>query len=779
MVSRVHIIIHGAVQGVGFRPFVYRLASEMGLKGNVLNSTNGVHIEAESQPELLRQFILRLEKEKPRTAYIQSLEYSFLDSIGYQDFIIRESSGDQDISAFILPDIAVCPDCLREMNDPEDRRYLYPFINCTNCGPRFSIIEKLPYDRPNTSMKIFTMCDACREEYEDPVNRRFHAQPIACPECGPQIELWGSSGKILETGHEALLRTTELIREGLIIGLKGIGGFQLLVNGMDAEAIARLRLRKRREEKPFALMFPNIEIIKDVSIVSEFEERLLYSPESPIVLLKRKVGNDKKLALEEIAPQNPNLGIMLPYSPLHHLLLDALKIPVIATSGNISDEPICIDEFEAVQKLGQIADFFLVHNRPIVRQVDDSIVRVILGRELVLRRARGYAPLPISLGKTSESPESDENYLALGAHLKNTVAIGKGRNIFVSQHIGDLATAEANNAFEKVIRDFRDMYQINHPIVVSDLHPDYLSTKYGENHFPEVERVQHHLAHFAACMAENQLDDEVIGVSWDGTGYGEDGAIWGGEFFCYQNGKYEHVAQLRKFPLPGGDLAIKEPRRSALGILYEIYAESIFRESNLLPGNFSGEELNLFKQMLIKNINCPKTSSAGRLFDAVASLLNIRQKINYEGQAAMMLEFSVATSEKGHYSFTLSGTDPLVIDWQPMIEKILHEIKEGTSGNAIAMKFHRTLAAMILNVCQRLSSKKVALTGGCFQNAILLERTVTLLRENDFVPYWHQRIPPNDGGISLGQIAYLKSVKRYNQTKTLLESKISFEKEVK
>jgi hydrogenase maturation protein HypF len=779
MISRVKIIIRGAVQGVGFRPFVYRLASEMDLKGFVLNSTHGVVIEAENHPDVLSRFVLRLQNEKPVSAFIQSLEYSFLDAIGYGDFTIRESVNDQDISAFILPDIAVCQDCLGEMNDPKDRRYLYPFINCTNCGPRFSIIEKLPYDRPNTSMKIFTMCEACREEYEDPLNRRFHAQPIACPDCGPRIELLDNSGKVLQTGQEALLRTIELIRDGLIVGLKGIGGFQLLVNSLDARAIARLRSRKRREEKPFALMFPNIGMVKDVCLVSEIEERLLHSPESPIVLLKLKDDDKAGLALAEIAPHNPNLGIMLPYSPLHHLLLASLKVPVVATSGNISDEPICIDEIEALQKLGQIADYFLSHNRPIVRQVDDSIVRVMLGRELVLRRARGYAPLPISINKVTTSTEIEQNFLALGGHLKNTVAIGKGWNIFVSQHIGDLATAEANNAFENVIRDFQDMYQIKNPVVVTDMHPDYLSTKYGETHFAEIEKVQHHLAHFAACMAENQLDDEAIGVSWDGTGYGENGTIWGGEFFRFWNGRYEHIAHLRKFPLPGGDLAIKEPRRSALGILFEIFGDSIFQDHKILTGNYSGEELNLFRQMLVKNTNCPQTSSAGRLFDAVASLLDIRQKINYEGQAAMMLEYSANSLETGCYSFTVSGKNPMVIDWQPMFEQILPEIMNEQPKGQIAMKFHLTLAEMILKVCKQFPLKKVILTGGCFQNAILLESTVNLLRENDYIPYWHQRIPPNDGGISLGQIAYLKFVKKHDREINLAEPKMNFEKELK
>lgn len=755
---------------------MYRLAEEMDLKGFVLNSTNGVAIEAEGQKDILSRFVLRLEQEKPASAFIQSLEYSFLDPAGYDYFKIKESSEDQDVSAFILPDIGVCKDCLRELYDPDDRRYLYPFINCTHCGPRFSIIEKLPYDRPNTSMKIFAMCDACKDEYENPLNRRFHTQPIACPGCGPRIELWDTSGKILQAGHEALLQAADLIRNGFIVGLKGIGGFQLLVNAEDGEAISRLRARKHREEKPFALMFPDLGMIKKICRVSKLEERLLNSPEAPIVLLKLDGHSEIAVALPEIAPQNPNLGIMLPYSPLHHLLLSSLSIPVVATSGNISDEPICIDEFEALGKLGQIADYFLVHNRPIVRHVDDSIVRVILGREMVLRRARGYAPLPILLDNASTSADASETFLAVGGHLKNTVAIGKGKNIFVSQHIGDLTTVEANKAFEKVITDFRDMYQIISPTVIADMHPDYLSSKYAENHFPRVNRAQHHVAHVAACIAENQLKDGIVGVSWDGTGLGEDGTLWGGEFFCYHNGLYDHIAQFRKFPLPGGDLAIQEPRRSAMGLLFEIFGESIFRDNKFILKNFLPEELNTLHQMLNKKINSPPTSSAGRLFDAVASLLDIRQKINYESQAAMMLEFSANSAEEDSYPFAVLGKKPLVIDWQSMIEQILLEIRNEVPKNTIAMKFHQTLAHMILEVCSRSRFKKVVLTGGCFQNAILLEQTVKLLRKHNRVPYWHQRIPPNDGGISLGQIAYIKNSRRPAISK---ETKIGPEKEMK
>ena len=524
---RVKITIHGAVQGVGFRPFIFRLASELNLKGFVLNSSAGVQIEAEGEKYILDSFVLRIEKEKPKAAIINSLEFSFLDETGFNKFEIVKSNDADEKTTLIVPDIAVCDDCLNELYDPNDRRYLYPFINCTNCGPRFSIINSLPYDRPNTSMYEFEMCDDCRKEYEDPANRRFHAQPVACPKCGPHIELWDSSGNLISKNHSTINNAIEKIKEGKIIALKGIGGFQLIVDATDIKAVDELRIRKHREEKPFAVMFPNIESVKEICVVNDFEERLLLSPEAPIVLLKKHVNKDiEKIISPSVAPGNPYLGVMLAYSPLHHLLLNELGKPIVATSANISEEPIIIDENEALNKLKNIADYYLVNNRKIVRHVDDSIVRVILGREMVLRRARGYAPLPIQ----NKINLNGNKILAVGGHLKNTIALSVGNNIFSSQHIGDLSTQEAEKTFEDVINDFEKLYEVKTDNIVSDLHPDYISTKFAKTKNKNLTQVQHHTAHIAACVAENQIDDEVLGVSWDGTGYGTDGNIWGGNF---------------------------------------------------------------------------------------------------------------------------------------------------------------------------------------------------------------------------------------------------------
>ncbi|MFH2004667.1 MAG: carbamoyltransferase HypF, partial [Bacteroidota bacterium] len=542
MISRSKIAIRGAVQGVGFRPFIYRLATEMNLKGFVNNSTLGVFIEVEGEKSILDEFILRIEKEKPPISVITSLEFSFLDPKGFTTFEIQKSQAAGQKTALILPDIAVCSDCINEMLNPNDRRYRYPFINCTNCGPRFSIIESIPYDRPNTSMRSFQMCEECQTEYEDPLNRRFHAQPIACPKCGPHIELWDESGKIISTRDEALKETAALISEGKIIALKGLGGFQLIVDARSDEAVKQLREKKHREEKPFALMFPKLEAIKDCCDVSAFEERLLCSPESPIVLLRRNQKSvvspqgllrssknsepqslpstlytlNSALTLSEfVAPNNPYLGVMLPYTPLHHLLMNELKFPIVATSGNLSEEPMCIDEQEAVERLKGIADFFLVHNRPIVRHVDDSIVRVIDEREMVMRRARGYAPLPIQITGSNVN----EDILAVGGHLKNTVALKVGNNVFISQHIGDLSTNEAFNTFQKVIEDFQNLYESKVSKIICDLHPEYLSTKFAQTKNIKIEQVQHHYAHIAACRAENQIEGKALGVSWDGTGF--------------------------------------------------------------------------------------------------------------------------------------------------------------------------------------------------------------------------------------------------------------------
>ncbi|MCU0365463.1 MAG: carbamoyltransferase HypF [Ignavibacteriaceae bacterium] len=747
MSTRIHISIRGAVQGVGFRPFIYKLANELNLSGYVLNNSSGVFIEAEGNEPILRNFLSRIEADKPKLSVITSLEHSFLDPLGYSKFEIKESQENKDVSAFILPDISVCDDCLKEMFDPNDRRYLYPFINCTNCGPRFSIIESLPYDRPNTSMKNFEMCDKCQDEYKNTLDRRFHAQPTACPNCGPQLFLWDENGNVVSEKHSAIKQTSDLIRQGKIIALKGLGGFQLIVDATNDEAVGELRKRKRREEKPFALMFPELKSVKEICEVSEIEERVLCSPESPIVLL-RKNSSIRYLesGISELStPKNPYLGLMLPYTPLHHLLMRELKLPIVATSANLSEEPICIDEFEALERLRGVSDYYLVHNRPIVRHVDDSIIRVIMNRELIMRRARGYAPLPVMVNEKFDLLK-EKTILAVGGHLKNTVALKKGNNIFISQHIGDLSTEGSNKTFKKVIGDFKLLYNAEPDEIISDLHPEYISTKYAMHLSEKIEQVQHHFAHVAACRFENQVEGEALGVSWDGTGYGLDGTVWGGEFF------------------PGGEKAIKEPRRSLTGILFEITGISFVNEfSDLIENKFTSAEIGILLNMLSKKINSPITSSVGRLFDSVSSLLGICDRTNYEGQGAMMLEFVADLNEKGSYPFEIKESDkfqpeadePLaqIVDWVPIIISIINDIRKDVKPSIISTKFHNTLAKVILEIAKKSGMKKVVLSGGCFQNALLTERTINLLQENNYKVYWHQRIPPNDGGIALGQIA--------------------------
>ncbi len=821
MKERLQITIRGAVQGVGFRPFVYRLATELHLVGWVSNSPQGVCVQAEGEREILDSFLLRIEKEKPPRSFIQSLEFSFLDPLGYSRFEIRESDQSGDPSALVLPDIATCPECLDEIFDPGNRRYRYPFTNCTNCGPRFSIIESFPYDRPNTTMNEFPMCPECRQEYENPLDRRFHAQPNACPNCGPQLALWSPDGRILAKRNDALRQVAEALSEGKIVGVKGIGGFHLMVDARNEEAVVRLRQRKHREEKPFALMFPSIESIRMECEVSDLEERLLLSAEAPIVILNRKMkiencapkahqppaeksslDNRHSAICPSVAPRNPSLGAMLPYTPLHHILMRALGFPVVATSGNLTDEPICIDEREALKRLGGIVDLFLVHNRPIVRHVDDSVVRVMMGRELVLRRARGYAPLPVSLKSSDES-----TILAVGAHLKNTIALAKGGNVFISQHIGDLETQESLNAFHDVIKSLKNLYNASPETFVCDLHPDYLSTQFAKVADANAIQVQHHFAHVASCMAENQLEGQLLGVSWDGTGYGPDGSIWGGEFLLVGESSFERVGTLRHFKLPGGEKAIHEPRRAAIGVLYEIYGESLFERDDIpFLKAFDSGELLLLRQMLMKHINSPVTSSAGRLFDAAASLIGLRDVVRFEGQAAMELEWAIgAVKTEETYPFSIAQPEAdaplahecrvpsdqssnarceqgredrnalLEVDWIPMIMELIQDVKHKFPSAIISAKFHNTLTSMIVDVARRVGEKRIVLTGGCFQNKYLTERTVRQLEENGFKVYWHQRVPPNDGGISLGQVYVAQRMKRAKSKRAsnLLESSLA------
>jgi hydrogenase maturation protein HypF len=793
--ARLKLTVRGAVQGVGFRPFIYRLATGAGLTGWVNNSAQGVFIEVEGPRASLETFLLRLESEKPPRSSIQSLEASWLDPAGYPGFEIRRSEPGGAKTTLVLPDIATCPDCLAEILDPSNRRFGYPFTNCTNCGPRFSIIQSLPYDRANSSMKRFSMCPECQAEYDDPRDRRFHAQPNACPVCGPQLELWDRKGTRLSDARpesarsrNALSAAAEAVRQGQIVAVKGLGGFHLMVAAHNDDAVRRLRQLKHREEKPFALMFPSLPAIKAACEISPLEERLLRSPEAPIVLLRlhaSRITHHASALSPSIAPANPNLGVMLPYTPLHHLLLSAVGFPVVATSGNLSDEPICTDEHEALERLGCIADLFLVHNRPIVRHVDDSIARVMLGREIVLRRARGYAPLPVQLPSAICHRPSGIAHavLAVGAHLKNTVALSVGRQVFLSQHIGDLETDQSFDAFRRVIADFQNLYESRPTLIAADAHPDYLSTKYAHDLVSRSSRrkvaqtsaprpspldpvlipVQHHLAHVFSCMAENELGPPVLGVSWDGTGYGLDGTVWGGEFFLVTDTSSERVAHLRPFRLPGGDAAVKEPRRTALGVLYEMFGEAAFGKTGLASLQaFSPTELGPLKTMFARHLNSPQTSSAGRLFDAVASLVGLHQQVHYEGQAALELEFAVEGSQPttetypcpllSAHASRITHHASSILNWSPMIESVLSDLDHRVPLSRIAARFHNALAEAIIAVAKHVGQPRVVLSGGCFQNRYLTERTVQRLQEEGIRPYWHQRIPPNDGGIALGQV---------------------------
>lgn len=759
MKQRIQISIQGAVQGVGFRPFIFKLANELNLKGVIANSLNGVLIDVEGYEIALSEFLSRIKSDKPVHSIINNVTVTKLELNGFNDFKIIESNSGGDPETIILPDIAVCNDCLNEMFDPQNRRYLYPFINCTNCGPRFSIIESLPYDRPNTSMKNFQMCDKCRSEYENPHDRRFHAQPIACSDCGPQIQLLNQNGEVICEKENAITETVIKLKEGKVIALKGLGGFQLLVRAQDDNAVQKLRERKHRDQKPFALMFPSIEKIKGYCLVSEEEEKILLSPEAPIVLLKRKNNflKESNTISGLVAPQNPYFGVMLPYTPLHHLLMKKIGEPIIATSGNISEEPMCISEKEAIERLCAIADYFLVNNRPIVRPVDDSVVRIINNELMILRRARGYSPLPFSIRNAAK-----ENLICVGGHLKNNISLKKGTEVFISQHIGDLENTEAERYFQNSISDFKQMYKVMPDYFVHDLHPNYSSTKYCIQQNIKTISVQHHLAHIAACYEENKIEGKCFAVCWDGTGFGLDGTIWGGEFFIYDENNFSHFAQLRQFRLPGGDAAVRDTRRALSGVLFEIFGEHIHFDKFKLNG--SSKDFKLFIQMLKKNINCFTTSSAGRLFDAVSSLLNVCQSSSYEGQAAMMLEFIADKNIKKSYNFNLIEKDKFVVDWQPIFEEMFVDLETECSLSEISAKFHNTLIEIIISLAKKAKHKNVLLTGGCFQNIFLLERAVVRLIENGFNPYWNKIIPINDGGISFGQAVFANSFIRKNKT---------------
>jgi hydrogenase maturation protein HypF len=752
------LTVRGVVQGVGFRPFVHRLASGLGLAGWVNNSNEGVQLEVEGPTQAVESFRLRLELEKPPRSVIHGVESSWLSPAGYRVFAIVSSESGGEKGALVPPDIATCPDCLRDIFAPDNRRFRYPFTACAHCGPRFTVVESLPYDRANTSMRHFALCPACQAEFDNPSDRRFHAQTNACPVCGPRLELWQRDGKIPGSGDSALASAARAIRAGKIVALKGLGGFHLIVLASDDFAVRRLRELKQREEKPFAVMFPSISAARVECEISPLEERLLESPAAPIVLLRR--GPAPSSLSPEIAPRHPCLGAMLPSTPLHHLLMADLAVPVVATSGNLKDETVCVDERDALRRLAGVADLFLVHDRPIIRALDDSVVRVMAGREMVLRRARGYAPLPVTLPADIQVP----GILAVGAHQKNTVALAAGRQVFLSQHIGDLENVVTYEAFLRAITDLPKLFDARPSIIASDAHPDYLSSQFAaelveRNPTLRGIRVQHHGAHVLACMAENELEPPVLGVAWDGSGHGLDGTIWGGEFLLVTASSIERRAHPRPFPLPGAEQAVREPRRVALALLREVFGDAAFDPaSSPADFGFSASEINALKTMLEKGLNSPPTSSVGRLFDGVAALAGMRQTVSYEGQAAVELELALdGITTDDAYCFRIpkldeSGDAPLIIDWRPIIEGVVADMKCRAPAGVISAKFHNSLVEAIIAIARRNGELRVALTGGCFQNRYLLERAIRRLGEEGFRAYWHQHVPPNDGGIALGQI---------------------------
>lgn len=798
---RLEITVCGVVQGVGFRPFVYRAARTHGLSGWVRNESDTVRISVRGSGDSLDAFLQTLRHRHPPQARVESVEVKQIVCEGGQSALTFQVLHSREGAAprpAIPADLATCAECVAEVCDPAERRHSYPFTNCTNCGPRWSIIERLPYDRRRTSMSEFAMCRDCRAEYEDPEDRRFHAQPIACPACGPALRLLDSDGQETVAGDEALAAAAAAVRQGQIVALKGLGGFQLLADATNTHAVSRLRQRKQRPDRPFAVMLPSPAAVRSYCDASDQEIAALTSHEAPILLLTRRPekerGSREQAAHDEIetalrpisgwasenriaeavAPGNPYLGVMLPYTPLHHLLMAEIGGPTICTSGNLSEEPMVITTEDAVARLGSIADVILTHNRPIVRPVDDSVAR--LGRDglEIYRRARGYAPLPIALGFQT-SP-----LLALGGHLKNTVALGLGHQIVLSPHIGDLDSVLSVEAHRQAARDLVGFFEVTPQMVVCDLHPDYSSTTHAESlaagwKVPLL-RVQHHQAHVAACVVEHGLEGPVLGFSWDGTGYGPDGTVWGGEVLECEGAHFTRVAHLRTFGLPGGDRAVREPRRSALGLLFEIFGEDA---SEFLGGLFRSAELKTLMSLLSRSVRTPRASSMGRLFDAVAALCGLPPVISFEGQAAMALEFAAFSEMKESYPLPLRDGQPAIADWEPLIRAVLADRRAGELIGCISARFHNALAELAVTVAQRhltfgqtslgrsgsgsreragadripeSAKVPVVLTGGCFQNVLLARAVRTRLREAGFDVYTHRQVPAGDGGVAVGQV---------------------------
>jgi hydrogenase maturation protein HypF len=771
--ERREVWVRGIVQGVGFRPFVYALARRHGLSGTVRNDAEGVSIEVEGAPEELERFVRALEEDAPPLAVVESVLWQPLATLGDGEFRIEESREGFRRQALVSPDVATCDDCLSELLDPTDRRYRYPFTNCTNCGPRFTITRSVPYDRATTTMSRFTMCPDCRREYEDPADRRFHAQPNACPVCGPRVRLLDRFGHELHAKPEdPVARAARMLRGRAIVAIKGLGGYHLACDPFDEMAVRTLRGRKVRQDKPFALMARDLAQVHAICRVSPEEEALLTSPARPIVLLERRENTG---VAEEVAPRQSTLGVMLAYTPLHHVLLRDAGIPLVMTSGNNSDEPIAYRDEEALDQLCEIADYFLLHDREIHMRCDDTVVRTAGGRQCPVRRSRGYAPAPLRLA----TPFS-RHTLACGGELKNTFCLARDHHAFVSHHIGDMENYETLRSFREGIEHYCRLFDVSPELLAYDLHPEYLSTKYAreleETGLPAF-GVQHHQAHVASCLADNErpAKERVIGVALDGTGYGTDAAVWGGEFFegSLQEG-FIRRAHLEYAPLPGASAAIRQPWRMALAHLITRHGEEETIKLPLEAVRKAGERnVRLIARLVEHKLNTPPTSSAGRLFDAVAALVGVpgSSRTTYEGQAAIELELIAAGPTGRTYPISLRPeADTWVVETQEVIAAVVEDLLSGRPAPEISATFHRTIAEIITTTCEKIREtdkvNTVALSGGTFQNMLLLTQTTDLLEEKQFVVHKHQRIPANDGGLALGQ-AVLADKRRFESNKNL------------
>lgn len=741
------IDIRGTVQGVGFRPFVYSLASRLNLSGFVTNNAGGVAIEVEGDAEILERFERELTSSPPPLARIDSIGARRLPPTGERSFRIEHSRTDGDASVFISPDVATCDACLQELFDANNRRFRYPFINCTACGPRLTIVTGSPYDRERTTMASFAMCAACRAEYLNPADRRFHAEPIACAACGPHLEIRNAAGGRLDAGP--ITAAARMIASGCIVAIKGLGGFHLACDAGNAAAVARLRHRKQRDDKPFAVMVQNLAAVRSLCDVRSCDQAVLQSAARPIVLLPKRAG---ARVVDAVAPENTHLGVMLPYTPLHHLVMEASAgRAVVMTSGNRSDEPIAIDNAEALERLHDIADLFVVHNRPIHVRCDDSVIRPTANSPIVIRRSRGYTPATLSLPLSCDEP-----ILATGGQLKNTFALGRGRQALVSHHLGDLDDFRAYEAFTRDVALYEEMFGVHPRIVAHDLHPDYASTRFALERPDTVPvAVQHHHAHLASCMAEHQLLGPVIGVIWDGAGWGTDGCVWGGEFLVGDYGRSDRTAHLRYVAQPGGDRAAREPWRMALAHLRDAGVD----ETALLSTTIDGARRATVHRMIDRALNSPMTSSIGRLFDAVAALCGARDVMTYEGQAATWLEaLAEQASPDIAYPFEIDQRfAPAVVDTRPLIQAIAADRLAGIDARVVARRFHATLTQIVTTVCAsiRVSTglSRVVLTGGVFANALLAVELANTMAAADFEVYRHNTVPPGDGGLSLGQLA--------------------------